>query len=925
MGLAFDDNGSYVGWSSLFDYYDIDTLYESEKLPLPRRSSQEPLTQVDGGIDINSELKEITELNALIASGKDLEEKQHRLRRLQLYNQIFTKLGDNTKISKVDKASEQAFNDLLNHFNTQYPPGMQSQILRNFISSHIQSTIQNIRNFKDSYVPVDMEDLREAADNSTKGQDAKTITLLNPLSIYKMQRQNMIGKGVIGIAATGQKAAFMLSYYFNEIYKNAREGVDYTYEDNVFKVLPDSKLAKTMFSFKSTRLINNAAGEVNTLPSINLDNVVGALKEYAMTHRLEPDKPVDIMISQLISAATDNAKELILDKINAGSNLARCFLFGIVIGCDVTTLVQFMTSPVISYVNSLSNQNIYMGRERTVKQALNDVKRYLNARSNLLNQGFDVKLTYDNILDTIIPEDLDITTIYSYLDDLLEFSNLLEAADEFSSLGRVLSVNQGIKTRAEDLEYAVANISKMIEDREDALGIRNEGIVSQETLQKVLGNDYARLKDFASNKFDVVKWLQDQDVILEDGSIVKYRQLTADYYNYIKKVFNVFEVINNLPHFSKMFTLMGSVFTVHGFSTRTRIVQEAVKQYRDLSPTNRIDSKGYGQILSAANDMMLIKFFEESNIKFPLLKDYPMINAAGDIYRTKGTSLLDLSTDDGRAKFKYLFDDFVVPQLKAGQFFTKDVVANGKPIGEELANEYNTITSNNEFITSLMKGLDGDVPLWKTDINMAADNNYTALKLSKFGKALSTLHTVKIGDYSLADWFAIYNFIVNKNRYGSDRLTKAFESFINTFNGKKDSVINDYFAFVGDLDYKGENVLNEFGIHIYDMLMQSARTVDSLETATGLMVVKDLTYYIKSGQGPGEYREFGKIAQVDTSNQLREQLNKYLIRRGYYTLSKPYTEFVNRIKYLLNGEKSMYKAFVQLMQRGNLKININCQ
>jgi hypothetical protein len=44
-------------------------------------------------------------------------------------------------------------------------------------------------------------------------------------------------------------------------------------------------------------------------------------------------------------------------------------------------------------------------------------------------------------LDTIIPEDLDITTIYSYLDDLLEFSNLLEAADEFSSLGRVLSVN----------------------------------------------------------------------------------------------------------------------------------------------------------------------------------------------------------------------------------------------------------------------------------------------------------------------------------------------------------------------------------------------------------------------------------------------------------------------------------------------------
>jgi len=38
MGLAFDDNGSYVGWSNLFDYTDIDTLTASEKLPLPRTS-----------------------------------------------------------------------------------------------------------------------------------------------------------------------------------------------------------------------------------------------------------------------------------------------------------------------------------------------------------------------------------------------------------------------------------------------------------------------------------------------------------------------------------------------------------------------------------------------------------------------------------------------------------------------------------------------------------------------------------------------------------------------------------------------------------------------------------------------------------------------------------------------------------------------
>jgi len=35
-------------------------------------------------------------------------------------------------------------------------------------------------------VPVDMKDLRKAADNSPKGAEALEITLMNPLSIYTM-------------------------------------------------------------------------------------------------------------------------------------------------------------------------------------------------------------------------------------------------------------------------------------------------------------------------------------------------------------------------------------------------------------------------------------------------------------------------------------------------------------------------------------------------------------------------------------------------------------------------------------------------------------------------------------------------------------------------------------------------------------------
>jgi hypothetical protein len=35
MGLCFDTNGKYVGWSNLFDYSTDETLAASEYLPMP--------------------------------------------------------------------------------------------------------------------------------------------------------------------------------------------------------------------------------------------------------------------------------------------------------------------------------------------------------------------------------------------------------------------------------------------------------------------------------------------------------------------------------------------------------------------------------------------------------------------------------------------------------------------------------------------------------------------------------------------------------------------------------------------------------------------------------------------------------------------------------------------------------------------------
>jgi hypothetical protein len=82
------------------------------------------------------------------------------------------------------------------------------------------------------------------------------------------------------------------------------------------------------------------------------------------------DKYVDQMISQLLSAATDNAKELILAKINSGINLAKYYLHMMIMGFELDDIVSFMTSPVIELVDKYSKSNFYDRRTSKVEAAI---------------------------------------------------------------------------------------------------------------------------------------------------------------------------------------------------------------------------------------------------------------------------------------------------------------------------------------------------------------------------------------------------------------------------------------------------------------------------------------------------------------------------------------------------------------------------
>ena len=66
-----------------------------------------------------------------------------------------------------------------------------------------------------------------------------------------------------------------------------------------------------------------------------------------------------LTLSGIISAATDNAKELILAKINATPELVDIYTYLTAIGTPFQAIANFMTSKEIQFVNSIGQSNIF--------------------------------------------------------------------------------------------------------------------------------------------------------------------------------------------------------------------------------------------------------------------------------------------------------------------------------------------------------------------------------------------------------------------------------------------------------------------------------------------------------------------------------------------------------------------------------------
>lgn len=1063
MGQEFDDNGKYIGWSNLFDYSSIDTLKASQRLPLPTNTT---FIKADSGIDITNNIKAI-EAAANKAEKIRLE--------AELLVQLEDKISYNSQTKQLttyvtwdtDVDGTNVLEDLNTHSHTKLNTSNLEYILRNIVSYNIQDIIQDLRNMDMAYSPVTMNIMHQAADVSPLGSMAKTISLFNPLSKFRMQEENMVGKQVIGIAAVGEKVFFNVSWYCNEglrsknptwldnmkfrhIYNRIQGRFDKNMTTKVadhianinYEGCLDALKILTELGHRQLELMVKYGFTEDTLKIAKDDdpNYIAYETEFKeLVDSYRSDTYADDLISQLLSAATDNAKELILAKINCNTDLAKDYIHLIMMEFDMKDIVSFMTSPAVQAVVALSKGNMYDEYiyESKVWQAVNILKgnfpvskffpgtitdyetgRTISAAdaatSDLealkkvlhkfpigliasnekdnngnpvmkpkgyyklkelladyweawrkgedvkpLSEYFDTKnqenptirallnlSDYIEYVKTLIPKD----KVEDFFNDLHEFEEVDKQAEEVSTLGSsLLSFNQGMPVKPESMLYKFYNINKILMRRMselDLLDFNKHPIKDKAFIKRLVaysGKDSETVSNIVQTaknfdlieRFDFARWVAN-----EPG----YRKATSDFYNLIKNTWNIFDIIDKLPHYHAIWKILSTTHHVFEINIkRFNMVQLMLQDIYQHYPYSNITEDQIKNLGKYADDLIGLRFFKKGNYQLPIFTQYTKLdkNFTPVTYKEDYPELLSLDTESNRATFKKIMEEQILPQLQAGSYKDIQLDSNNNIVLDKNGHPKmieKTITDN-AFIKNLIIDFQNDgSPFIRLNLDM--QNIDTTPSNSKLYQDCLTdllkLRAYTLNGIPLSDWFMLYNYMINKNQYGSDRMTTIFNEFIDMITD--DSAITQILRTTGKFDYNEDpndqiqsiDDLKLFGYTTKDALYRIAPTISKYAegSTTFPMVIE-----VERGQKVIKIRSYGQyqnsISLIPNNNRVDNPLG-YLAAYQSFVDHAPYKmpffakDEINRTQLASKNIQEVAEALFTYMSRGQIILKYDC-
>lgn len=552
------NNGILVGWSPYFSLLTDSDIKSSFQLPAPNGNTY---------INYNDAIKNP---NLVISPEEvlDLEEPFKYLDaksfspgdRASILNYVNNNW--NKKIHKYIKTPIfEVYKTIRNHNSFDSEEG-----LNNFKVYKMLQTSRNPKNQLTANTPISFGEIR-----SLKKEKENLLSMYDPYGMFKQQENNYIGKDVIGIAATGIKTYFSLVTYYSNYYTKG----DINPEDNAF-------FAREYTILDKTRMVQNIAGlNLTELTSNVLKNKLIELisnkyekKDGTFYTQEELFNFIDgiddvenpaLKLSALLSAATDNAKELLLADINAGIDFSGMHIFLIIMGFNEMDVARYMTSPDVlaikEYIkDSFLNHKTLFGTDNLLNE-LTVEKLGSISKESIVKTTKEISTKNNNLISDFFTNNTIAAKIFNKVDDS-------KTNDDIKGLTKMASNSKSIK---EFLDLGVKHIDEWYEKQNLKLQERKE---NKTYTNKRKESDLKELLDIKNNLLiNFEKTFKKYKLITDSEDVEGIKQL--------KEEQNKLNNFKSIYFHSKEFIGMGGLLSINQGIKAT--VEDSYKVARKIS------------------------------------------------------------------------------------------------------------------------------------------------------------------------------------------------------------------------------------------------------------------------------------------------------------------------------------------------------
>ena len=319
---------------------------------------------------------------------------------IDIINDVIRSGKSKVFITTADSRADVFMKQLNTHTRTKLSDQHIDAAIKNQVVHNVLRVASNAENQVIAQISVDAatEGLKKAGTTSHLAAYEKTITSDNPLTVFTMQVQNMVGREVIGVTAVALKQFFAKTAYYND-------------QINQYKITcmsnPAVIVSETQKLLGLVVKMNPLTGKDTVFANLNFLDVIDEIGKtiedididlYGFKKlstlmawlQAEADKnDAALTISGILTLATDNAKELILSKLNATSALVDIYTYLTALGTDTETIANIMIPGSFTYIAKLQEGDLFNGFTRNITIE-NAIKFYLGD----YNMGIDQKILY---------------------------------------------------------------------------------------------------------------------------------------------------------------------------------------------------------------------------------------------------------------------------------------------------------------------------------------------------------------------------------------------------------------------------------------------------------------------------------------------------------------------------------------------------